>query len=130
MRKRSVELCVIEPHDSVERFSQYGVEVIRADARFLAPRVVRDGDLELHAHRVVVATGSEPAVPSLAGLENLPFLTNETIFDFKILPRHLLVLGGGPLGIEMAQAYRRLGRRSRSSSDTRCCRRTIPRWPP
>ena len=102
-------ITAIEPHDSVERFSQYGVEVIRADARFLAPRIIQAGDLELHARRVVIATGSEPAVPALSGLANVQFLTNENIFDQRILPPHLIVLGGGPLGIEMAQAYSRLG---------------------
>lgn len=101
----------IAPHDSVERFEQLGVEVIRAQARFLGPRLVLAGNRAIRAHRVVIATGSEPAVPKLAGLAGVRFLTNETIFDNARLPEHLIVLGGGPLGIELAQAHRRLGSR-------------------
>lgn len=102
-------IAAIEPHDSAEQLARYGVDVIAADARFVAPRVVQAGEHELHAHRVVIATGAAPARPALAGLGDVPFFTNETIFDVATLPRHLIVLGAGPLGIEMAQAFRRLG---------------------
>lgn len=102
-------IAAIEPHDSVERFTQHGVDVIAAEARLVAPRVVAAGEVEIHARRVVIATGSEPIVPPLPGLADVPFLTNESIFAGKARPEHLIVLGGGPLGIEMAQAHRRLG---------------------
>ncbi len=102
-------IAAIAPHDSVERMAQYGVDVVRASARLRAPRVVEADGVELRARRLVIATGAEPAVPDVPGIADVPILTNETIFDCTTRPRHLLVLGGGPLGIEMAQAYRRLG---------------------
>lgn len=104
-------ITAIEPHDSAERFERLGVEVIRADARFLAPRVVLAGNRTIKARRVVIATGSEPEVPPIRGLDRVRFFTNEDIFDNESLPGHLIVLGGGPLGIELAQAHRRLGAR-------------------
>lgn len=99
----------IAPHDSVERFARLGCTVIQATASFLDPRTVQAGDYRIHARRFVVATGSAPTVPAIPGLQSVPFLTNETIFDLDDLPPHLLVLGGGPIGCEMAQAFRRLG---------------------
>jgi pyruvate/2-oxoglutarate dehydrogenase complex dihydrolipoamide dehydrogenase (E3) component len=99
----------VAPHDSVERFEQLGVEVIRGKARFTGHRRIAFGDRELRAHRVVIATGSVPAVPQIPGLDQVPFFTNETIFDNDSLPRHLIILGAGPIGIEIGQAYRRLG---------------------
>ena len=105
---RSV-IDAIAPHDSVERFEQLGVEVIRGKARFTGRRRIAVNGRELRAHRVVIATGSAPAVPRIPGLDQVPFFTNETIFDNDSLPRHLVILGGGPNGIEIGQAYRRLG---------------------
>jgi pyruvate/2-oxoglutarate dehydrogenase complex dihydrolipoamide dehydrogenase (E3) component len=105
---RSV-IDAIAPHDSVERFEQLGVEVIRGKARFTGYRRIALGDRELRAHRVVIATGSAPAVPQIPGLDQVPFFTNESIFDNDSLPRHLIILGAGPIGIEIGQAYRRLG---------------------
>lgn len=99
----------IAPNDSRERFEAMGVEVIVGDARFLDGRTVAVTDRRLSAPRIVIATGSRPRVPDIAGLREVPFLTNETLFDLKIKPRHLAILGGGPIGIEMAQAFRRLG---------------------
>jgi pyruvate/2-oxoglutarate dehydrogenase complex dihydrolipoamide dehydrogenase (E3) component len=98
----------IAPHDSVQRFERLGVEVIRGKARFIGPRSIAVDGRKLHAHRVVIATGSAPAVPEIPGLDQVPFFTNETIFDNDSLPRHLVILGAGPIGIEIAQAYRRL----------------------
>lgn len=99
----------IAPHDSVERFEGLGVHVIKGSARFTSQRKVRVGDQTIHARRFVLATGSSPALPPIPGLSDVPFLTNETIFDLRVAPDHLLILGAGPVGLEMAQAHRRLG---------------------
>ncbi|MFM9843106.1 MAG: dihydrolipoyl dehydrogenase family protein [Dongiaceae bacterium] len=99
----------IAPHDSQERFEGLGATVIRAAAAFTGPKEVAAGDYRIRARRFVIATGSTPFVPPLPGLDKLPYFTNETIFDLKTQPRHLLVIGGGPIGCEMAQAFRRLG---------------------
>ncbi|WP_374444807.1 NAD(P)/FAD-dependent oxidoreductase [Stella sp.] len=101
----------IAPHDSEARFSGLGVTVLRADARFTGPAEVHAGDTVVRARRFVVATGSTPSVPDVPGLGQVPYLTNETVFDQPALPGHLVVMGGGPVGIEMAQAHRRLGSR-------------------
>lgn len=101
----------IAPHDSVERFEGLGVRVIRERARFTGPREVAAGDVRIRARRFVIATGSTPLVPPVPGLAEVPFLTNETIFGLQETPEHLLVIGGGPIGIELAQAHRRLGAR-------------------
>ncbi len=102
-------IAAIAPHDSVERFTAWGVEVMHGEACFTGPRTVRVGDRVLSAPRIVVATGSRPLVPELPGLASVPYLTNETLFGLEELPRHLIVLGAGAMGIEMAQAFRRLG---------------------
>ncbi len=81
----------------------------RAEARFTDPRTVVAGDIEVRARRFVIATGSSPLVPPIPGLEHVAFLTNETIFALTKRPAHLLVIGGGPVGLELAQAFRRLG---------------------
>ena len=102
-------IAAIAPHDSVDRFTAWGVEVVHGDACFTGARTVRVGDRVLSAPRIVVATGSRPAVPDIPGLASVPYLTNETLFGLEELPRHLIVLGAGAIGIEMAQAFRRLG---------------------
>ena len=99
----------IAPHDSAERFAGFGVEVIHAEARFVGPREVVAGDRRVRSRRVVIATGSEPAIPAIAGIDGVAYFTNETIFDNDQLPPHLVIIGAGPIGIELAQAYRRLG---------------------
>jgi len=104
-------IAAIAPHDSVERFEGFGVEVIRAEARFIGPRRLAAGNRTLGARRIVIATGSEPAVPPIPGMDSVPYSTNETIFDSEVLPEHLLIVGAGAVGIELAQAYRRLGAR-------------------
>lgn len=106
-------IAEIAPNDSEERFAGLGVRVLRADARFTGPRTVeagggRDGTT-VAARRFVVATGSRPAVPPIPGIDEVPFHTNETVFGRRAAPGHLLVIGGGPIGMEMAQAHRRLG---------------------
>jgi pyruvate/2-oxoglutarate dehydrogenase complex dihydrolipoamide dehydrogenase (E3) component len=99
----------IAPHDSVERFAGLGVTVIQAAARFTGPRDVKAGGQGIRARRVVIATGSSAARPPIPGLAQTPQLTKERVFDLTDRPAHLAVLGGGPIGIEMAQAFRRLG---------------------
>ena len=101
----------LAPHDSAERFEALGVTVLRAEAHFTGPRLVRAGDTLIRPRRFVVATGSRPYVPDIPGLAAAPYLTNETLFDNIRRPQHLIVIGGGPIGIEMAQAHRRLGTR-------------------
>lgn len=102
-------IASIAPHDSEERFRGLGVDVIRAPARFIDRRTVEAGGRRIRARRFVIATGSRAAVPAIAGLEAVPFLTNETLFDLTLRPSHLAIIGGGPIGVEMAQAFRRLG---------------------
>ncbi|UAB88266.1 FAD-dependent oxidoreductase [Ruegeria sp. SCSIO 43209] len=102
-------IAQIEPMDSQERFEGFGVKVIREYGRFISPTQVQAGDHLITARRVVVATGSSPLVPPLPGLDQVPYYTNETIFDLRDKPEHLLIIGGGPIGMEMAQAHIRLG---------------------
>lgn len=102
-------IAEIAPHDSQERFEALGCTVLRETARFVERTMVEAGDTRVIAKRFVLATGSRPKVPPVEGLEAIPYLTNETIFDLTVRPRHLLILGGGPIGLEMAQAHRRLG---------------------
>jgi len=102
-------IAAIAPHDSVERFEGLGVEVIKAEARFVGSRELMAGNRTIKARRVVIATGSSPVEPPIPGLDRVPFLTNQTIFDCEVLPDHLMIIGGGPIGMEMAQAFRRLG---------------------
>lgn len=101
----------IAPVDSQERFEGLGVTVIREWARFIDERTVQAGETRIRARRFVIATGSSPVAPPIPGLDSVPYLTNETIFDNREQPEHLLVIGGGPIGLEMAQAHRRLGSR-------------------
>ena len=104
-------IAEIAPHDSVERFEKLGCTVIKAEARFLDRDRIEAGGRTVRARRFVIATGSRPAVPKIPGLAGLPYLTNESVFDLASLPSHLLVIGGGPIGIELAQAFRHLGSR-------------------
>ena len=102
-------ITALEPEDSVERFEGLGVEVLKGDATLLDARRMRVGDRVLSAPRLVLATGSDPAVPPIPGLTDGPFLTNETLWDLDHLPDHLVILGAGNIGCEMGQAFRRLG---------------------
>ena len=104
-------IAAIAPNDSVERFEGLEVRVIRAEARFTSPRSIRAAGIDIRPRRFVIATGSHPAIPAIPGLDHVPYLTNETVFANRELPEHLIVIGGGPIGVEMAQAHRRLGAR-------------------
>ena len=101
----------IAPHDSVERYTGLGCRVIQARARFIDDKTVEAGGDHIQARRFVIATGSRAAVPPIPGLDGVPFFTNESIFENTVLPEHLIVIGAGPIGCEMAQAHRRLGSR-------------------
>jgi pyruvate/2-oxoglutarate dehydrogenase complex dihydrolipoamide dehydrogenase (E3) component len=102
-------IAAIAPNDSVERFEGLGVRVIQAEGRFTGPDEVTAGETRIRARRFVVATGSSAFVPPIPGLEAAGYHTNETVFYADRLPSHLIVIGGGPIGIELAQAHRHLG---------------------
>ena len=102
-------IAAIAPNDSVERFTGLGVQVIQEAARFTGPDEVAAGTHRIRARRFVIATGSSAFVPPIPGLGETPYLTNETVFDLTACPRHLIIIGGGPIGCELAQAHRRLG---------------------
>jgi pyruvate/2-oxoglutarate dehydrogenase complex dihydrolipoamide dehydrogenase (E3) component len=99
----------IAPHDSVERFERLGVTVIREKASFAGPHELVSAGHRVTARFIVIATGSVPLIPPIPRLETVPYHTNETIFTDTEKPAHLLVIGGGPIGVELAQAHRRLG---------------------
>ena len=99
----------IAPHDSAERFRSLGVDVIQGAARFVGERAIAVNGSTITAKRITIATGSRPALPPIDGLSTVPYLTNETIFSLERQPRTLLILGGGPIGLELAQAFARLG---------------------
>ncbi|QUS56475.1 dihydrolipoyl dehydrogenase family protein [Pseudovibrio brasiliensis] len=104
-------IATIAPHDSVERFEGLGVNVIQGAGEFISADTVKVGDQLIKARRYVVATGSSAAVPPIPGIENTPYLTNENLFELTERPEHLIIIGAGPIGMEMAQAHRRLGSR-------------------
>jgi pyruvate/2-oxoglutarate dehydrogenase complex dihydrolipoamide dehydrogenase (E3) component len=99
----------IAPNDSKERFAGLGVRVIEGEARFRDPNIVVVGSYQIAARRFVIATGSRPDIPQIVGLEKVPYLTNENAFELREQPKHLIVIGAGPVGLELAQAFRRLG---------------------
>ena len=102
-------IAAIAPHDSKETFEGRGVEVILGRAQITGKHTVEAGGKVLKAPRIVVATGSRPFVPPIEGLDDVPYLTNENLFDLDELPGHLVIIGGGVIGMEMAQSFRRLG---------------------
>jgi len=99
----------IQKHDSRERFEALGCEVITGEARFTAPSQIEVAGENINAKRFVIATGSSVFIPPIKGLAQTDFLTNEHMFSLPALPKSMIVLGGGPVGVEMAQAYSRLG---------------------
>src|SRR5262249_21470657 len=111
--QRHVEdvIAAIAPNDSKERFTALGVRVISGAARFkdATTIVVDDEGIEVQARRFVIATGSSPAIPPISGLDNVPYLPSDSVFNLTACPKRLIVIGAGPVGIELAQAYRRLG---------------------
>jgi pyruvate/2-oxoglutarate dehydrogenase complex dihydrolipoamide dehydrogenase (E3) component len=99
----------IAEHDSVERYTKAGVDVFLGEASFTGPREIRVGDAQLRARKVVIATGARAALPPIPGLAEAAPLTNETVFELRTQPRRLAILGAGPVGCELAQAFARLG---------------------
>lgn len=99
----------IETHDSQERFEGLGVHVIREHGEFIDSKTVKAGNQIIKAKKFVIATGSRAFVPPIKGIDESQVLTNENIFELRDKPEHLLIIGGGPIGLEMAQAHRRLG---------------------
>lgn len=99
----------IEHHDSVETFEEMGCEVFSSRAQITGRQTVEVDGRRLTAPRIVIATGSEPLVPPIEGIDTVPYLTNENLFELPEQPGHLVIIGGGVIGMEMAQAFRRLG---------------------
>lgn len=99
----------IEPHDSVERYTGLGVECIQGEARIVSPWQVEVNGATLNTHRIVIATGARPRVPKIAGLSEVNYLTSDNVWNLESQPKSLVVLGGGPIGCELAQAFHRLG---------------------
>ncbi len=109
MRHVKGTIAAIAPHDSVERFTAMGVQVLQGEGRFTGPDTLAVGTTSIQARRFVIAAGSRPLIPPVEGLAEIAYLTNETIFNLTERPVHLLIIGGGPIGIELAQAFCRLG---------------------
>ncbi|MGY1511489.1 FAD-dependent oxidoreductase [Aeromonas hydrophila] len=99
----------VEPHDSIERYQGLGVECIEGEARLVSPWEVEVNGQRLASRNIVIATGARPLVPTLPGLEQVPWLTSDTLWQLRTAPRQLLVLGGGPIGCELAQSFALLG---------------------
>ena len=102
-------ITTIAPEDSKERFESLGCTVINGQARFLSRNTIEVNQKVIKAKHFIIATGAKPFVPPIPGLMNTPFLTNETIFSLEKLPKHLIIIGGGPIGCELAQAFAFLG---------------------
>ena len=102
-------IATIEPHDSVERFTSLGVECVSGDARIESPYAVTVEGRRITTRSIILATGARPVVPDIAGLDQVDYLTSDTIWSLRELPPRLLVVGGGPIGCELAQAFHNLG---------------------
>ena len=100
---------IIEPHDSRKRYTALGVECIEGEAKILSPHNVEVNGITLTARSIIIATGAKPLIPNIPGIDQINYLTSDNVWDLKELPKKLLVLGGGPIGAEMAQAFSRLG---------------------
>jgi len=109
MRRVNKIITTIAPHDSVERFTSLGVDVFQGRGVLSDSHTVRVNDRVITGKYIVIATGSGPAVPTIPGLNKVPFFTNKNIFNIKKLPKKLLILGGGPIGLELGQGFRHLG---------------------
>ena len=99
----------VEPHDSVERFTSLGVDCITGDAKILSPHEVSVNGKTLTTNTIIIATGARPAIPKIPGLNQVPYLTSDNIWELRELPKRLVVAGGGPIGSELAQCFARLG---------------------
>ncbi|MGH8072683.1 MAG: FAD-dependent oxidoreductase [Lysobacter sp.] len=109
MERVQLVIAKIAPHDSVERYTGLGVDVIQGEARLVSPWEVEVDGRRVSARSIVLATGARPLVPSIPGLDTVDYLTSDTVWNLRALPKRLLVLGGGPVGCELAQAFARFG---------------------
>ena len=109
MQRVQAVIAAIEPHDSVERFTSLGVECVIGEAKIESPYVVTVAGRTINTRSIIVATGAKPLVPPIPGLDQIDYLTSDTIWTLRELPKHLLVVGGGPIGCELAQAFSNLG---------------------
>lgn len=109
MQRVQEKISKIEPHDSVDRYEKLGVECIRGEAKVLNPWTVQVASRTLKTRNIIIASGASPVIPDLPGLEKVPYVHSESLWNLKTLPKKLLVLGGGPIGCEMAQTFQRLG---------------------
>lgn len=101
----------IEPHDSVARYTELGVDCMHGDAELLSPWQVRVGERIISAPKIIIASGAAPRIPEIPGLDRVPYVSSEDVWQLDVLPERLLVLGGGPIGCELAQSFARLGAR-------------------
>ncbi|WP_455220597.1 dihydrolipoyl dehydrogenase [Kaarinaea lacus] len=99
----------VEPHDSVERYTKLGVDVIEGEAKLLSPYEIKVNDKVITTKNIVVATGARPFIPDLPGLDDVDYLTSDTVWNLRKQPERMVVLGGGPIGSELAQSFQRLG---------------------
>ncbi|MCH7670902.1 MAG: FAD-dependent oxidoreductase [Proteobacteria bacterium] len=109
MQRVQAVIAAIEPHDSVERFTSLGVECVIGEAKIESPYVVSVAGRTINTRSIIVATGARPLVPPIPGLDQIDYLTSDTIWTLRELPKRLLVVGGGPIGCELAQAFSNLG---------------------
>lgn len=109
MERVQTVIQTIAPHDSMERYQALGVDCIQGEAKIISPFEVAVGDRRLTTRNIIVATGAAPLIPNIAGLEKIQYLTSDTIWKLRTQPKKLLVLGGGPIGCELAQTFQRLG---------------------
>lgn len=109
MERVQAKIAAIEPHDSVERFTSLGVDCVSGDAKIVSPWEVQVNDQRISARHIIIASGARARVPDIAGLEQLDYLTSDTLWDIRELPKRFMVLGAGPIGCELAQAMASLG---------------------
>ena len=102
-------VAAIEPHDSVERYTELGVECVKGEAQIIDPHTVRVGTREITTKSIIIAAGASPFIPPIEGLDKIKYLTSDTIWQLRELPKRLVVLGGGPIGCELSQAFSKLG---------------------
>ncbi len=109
MERVQQKIAQVEPHDSVDRYTSLGVEVLEGEARITSPWTVEVNGKTLTTRSIIIATGAAPFVPPIKGLDEIDYLTSDTLWQLRKLPKRLVVLGGGPIGSEMTQAFARLG---------------------
>lgn len=102
-------IAAVEPHDSVERYTGLGVDCIQGDATITSPWTVEVNGETINTRSIIIAAGAQPYIPDIPGIEDINYYTSDTIWDLRELPKRLLIIGGGPIGCELAQAFQRLG---------------------